>query len=135
MRNESWRSGVVGLTALFILAPVGLILWQSFLTDAFFNARAKLAASTYAFVLSDPGFRDALGNTLILSAGMVLIAVPAGALLAFGKAATRGQRPVLHRLISRAGAIDLGRHIGIAGDHGLGRADNRRHGHDRRQAV
>ena len=83
MRNESWRSGVVGLTALFILAPVGLILWQSFLTDAFFNARAKLTASTYAFVLSDPGFRDALGNTLILSAGMVLIAVPLGALLAF----------------------------------------------------
>lgn len=83
MRNESWRSGVVGLTALFILAPVGLILWQSFLTDAFFNARAKLTASTYAFVLSDPGFRDALVNTLILSAGMVLIAVPLGALLAF----------------------------------------------------
>jgi hypothetical protein len=83
MRREVWRNGVVALTALFILAPVGLIVWQSFLTDAFFNARAAFTTSTYAFVLSDPGFWDALRNTLILSVGMVAIAVPLGSLLAF----------------------------------------------------
>jgi iron(III) transport system permease protein len=83
MRSETWRNGVVALTALFILAPAGLIVWQSFLTDAFFNARAAFTASTYAFVLTDPGFWDALRNTLILSVGMVVIAVPLGSLLAF----------------------------------------------------
>lgn len=83
MRNESWRNGVVALTALFILAPVGLILWQSFLTDAFFNARSSLTTDTYAFVLGDPGFWAALRNTVTLALGMVVIAVPLGSLLAF----------------------------------------------------
>lgn len=72
MRNESWRNGVVALTALFILAPVGLILWQSFLTDAFFNARSSLTTDTYAFVLGDPGFWAALRNTVTLALGMVV---------------------------------------------------------------
>ncbi|MFT3688824.1 hypothetical protein [Paenirhodobacter sp.] len=83
MRSDSWRNGVVLLTALFILAPVGLIVWQSVLTDAFFSARARATTGTYSFVLSDPGFWDALGNTVILSVGMVAIAVPLGSLLAF----------------------------------------------------
>ncbi|AYF03491.1 iron ABC transporter permease (plasmid) [Paracoccus yeei] len=83
MRNESWRNGVVALTALFILAPVGLILWQSLLTDAFFNARSSLTTDTYAFVLGDPGFWAALRNTVTLALGMVVIAVPLGSLLAF----------------------------------------------------
>lgn len=83
MRSDFWRNGVVLLTALFILAPVGLIFWQSFLTDAFFSARARPTADTYGFVLTDPGFRDALTNTVILSIGMVVIAVPLGSLLAF----------------------------------------------------
>lgn len=83
MRSDFWRNGVVLLTALFILAPVGLIFWGSFLTDAFFSARARPTADTYGFVLTDPGFRDALTNTVILSIGMVIIAVPLGSLLAF----------------------------------------------------
>lgn len=83
MRSDLWRNGVVLLTALFILAPVGLIVWQSFLTDAFFSARARSSTDSYGFVLGDPGFWDALRNTAILSAGMVVIAVPLGALLAF----------------------------------------------------
>lgn len=83
MRNESWRNGVALLTALFILAPVGLIVWQSFLTDAFFSPRAGVTGATYGFVLDDPGFWDALRNTVVLSVGMVVIAVPLGSLLAF----------------------------------------------------
>ncbi|RRH69283.1 ABC transporter permease [Falsigemmobacter faecalis] len=83
MRSDFWRNNIVLLTALFILAPVGLIVWQSFLTDAFFSARARPTADAYSFVLSDPGFRDALKNTIILSVGMVVIAVPLGSLLAF----------------------------------------------------
>lgn len=83
MRSNLWRNNIVLLTALFILAPVGLIMWQSFLTDAFFSARARPTAGSYSFVLGDPGFWDALKNTVILSVGMVVIAVPLGSLLAF----------------------------------------------------
>ncbi|PZU25445.1 MAG: spermidine/putrescine ABC transporter permease [Shinella sp.] len=83
MRNDFWRTGVVLAAALFILAPVGLIVWQSFLTDAFFSVRAKSTVDTYGFVLSDSGFWSALRNTVILSIGMVVFAVPLGSLLAF----------------------------------------------------
>lgn len=83
MRREYWRYIVVALTTLFILAPVTLIVWQSFLSDAFFSLQAKATLEAYQFVLEDPGFWDALRNTIILSSGMVIIAVPLGALLAF----------------------------------------------------
>lgn len=83
MRKEYWRSLVAVLTAIFILAPVSLIVWQSFLSDAFFTSQAKGTLEAYQFVLSDQGFWDALRNTVILSCGMVLIAVPLGSLLAF----------------------------------------------------
>lgn len=83
MRNQTWRNIVVALTALFILAPVTLIVWQSFLSDAFFSQKAKATLAAYQFVLEDPGFWSALRNTIILSCGMVIIAVPLGALLAF----------------------------------------------------
>ncbi|WP_297323156.1 iron ABC transporter permease [uncultured Bartonella sp.] len=83
MRSQTWRNIVVALTALFILAPVTLIVWQSFLSDAFFSQKAKATLAAYQFVLEDPGFWNALRNTIILSCGMVIIAVPLGALLAF----------------------------------------------------
>ena len=70
MRNDFWRTGVVLAAALFILAPVGLIVWQSFLTDAFFSVRAKSTVDSYGFVLSDSGFWSALQNTVVLSIGM-----------------------------------------------------------------
>lgn len=88
MRSNLWRKNIVLLTALFILAPAGLIMWQSFLTDAFFSARARPPAGSYSFVLGDPGFWDALKNTVILSVGMVVITVPQGSLLAFLMALT-----------------------------------------------
>lgn len=83
MRKEYWRNLIASLTALFILAPVALIIWQSFLSDAFFNSLAKPTFEAYQFVLEDPDFWAALRNTLILSCGMVIIAIPLGALLAF----------------------------------------------------
>lgn len=83
MKREYWRNIIVILTALFILTPVTLIVWQSFLSDAFFSPQAKTTLEAYQFVLTDPGFWAALRNTIILSCGMVIIAVPLGALLAF----------------------------------------------------
>src|SRR5262249_11961169 len=81
--RESWRTGVAGTAALFILAPVALVIYQSFLSAPFYSARAKLGISSYAFVLTDTDFWWALAHSLSLSASMVVIAVPLGALLAF----------------------------------------------------
>ncbi len=81
--RESWRSAVAGSAALFILAPVALVIYQSFLSAPFYSARAKLGLSSYAFILNDDDFWYALGHSLTLSASMVLIAVPLGSLLAF----------------------------------------------------
>jgi iron(III) transport system permease protein len=83
MRRETWRSAVAGSAALFILAPVALVIYQSFLSAPFYSARARLGLSSYAFILSDADFWYALGHSLTLSASMVLIAVPLGSLLAF----------------------------------------------------
>ncbi len=83
MRNETWRRLIVTFAALFILAPVALIVWQSFLSDAFFDKSANGTLEAYEFVVSDPAFWAALKNTIILSCGMVVIAVPLGSLLAF----------------------------------------------------
>ena len=71
MKREYWRNIIVILTALFILTPVTLIVWQSFLSDAFFSPQAKTTLEAYQFVLTDPGFWAALRNTIILSCGMV----------------------------------------------------------------
>lgn len=75
MRNQNWRNNVVAITALFILAPVTLIVWQSFLSDVFFSQKAKTTHATYRFVHENPGFWNALRNTIILYGGMVIIAV------------------------------------------------------------
>jgi iron(III) transport system permease protein len=78
-----YRRITVAVLALFVLAPVALIIYQSFLSDAFFTPGAQLSLSAYQYVLTDPGFYDALGNTFIVSFGMTAVAVPTGAVLAF----------------------------------------------------
>lgn len=83
MQGRGWRLAIFSATALFILAPVALVLWQSFLSAPFYNARAYFTASSYAFILTDEDFWDALRNSVLLAAAMVVIAVPLGASLAF----------------------------------------------------
>jgi iron(III) transport system permease protein len=80
---STYRRVVVGLLAIAVLAPVGLIIYQSFLTAAFFSPRAKFGFDAYRYVFSDKNFYKALGTTAIFSFGMVAIAVPLGGLLAF----------------------------------------------------
>ena len=77
------RSTVVAITALVVLAPVLLIFWQSFLNAPFFNPAKHLSLEAYGFIFDDPDFRSALLNSVIVAAGMVLIALPLGAALAF----------------------------------------------------
>lgn len=65
------------------MAPVGLIIYQSFLDGPFFSPRSTLGLSAYGYVLTDPMFWEALWTTTIFAFGIVAIAVPLGGLLAF----------------------------------------------------
>ncbi|MBB4188458.1 iron(III) transport system permease protein [Sinorhizobium terangae] len=80
---SAYRRIVIGLLAIAVLAPVGLIIYQSFLTAAFFSPRARFGLDAYRYVFFDQNFYKALGTTAIFSFGMVAIAVPLGGLLAF----------------------------------------------------
>ena len=69
--------------AVVILAPLSLILYQSFLDGPFFQPSSKLSLSAYRFVLADGDFHRSFLTTLAVAAGMTAIAVPLGAALAF----------------------------------------------------
>jgi iron(III) transport system permease protein len=73
----------IALTACAVLAPISLIAYQSLLSAPFFNAVRKVGLDAYAFIFADPDFWTALANSLLIAAGMTLIAVPLGGVLAF----------------------------------------------------
>src|SRR6202158_4655094 len=77
------RSAVVAITALVILTPLSLIFWQSFLNAPFFNPAKHLSFDAYRFIFEDPDFWQSFLNSIVIAAGMVLIALPLGAALAF----------------------------------------------------
>src|ERR1700675_742065 len=88
------RTTVVILTALVILTPLALIFWQSFLNAPFFNPAKHLSFDAYSFIFEDPDFWTAFFNSIVIAAGMVVIALPLGAALAFllTRTALPGQR-------------------------------------------
>ncbi|HEY4137829.1 MAG TPA: iron ABC transporter permease [Casimicrobiaceae bacterium] len=71
------------ITAAAVLAPLSLIFYQSFLSAPFFDARKTLGLEAYEFIFADPDFWQALVNSILIAAGMTLIAVPLGGVLAF----------------------------------------------------
>jgi iron(III) transport system permease protein len=71
------------VAAAAILAPLAVIVYQSFLDGPFFHPASKLSLGAYRFVLTDSDFRRAFATTAIIAAGMTAIAVPLGAVLAF----------------------------------------------------
>ena len=77
------RITVVAITALVIFMPIGLIFWQSFLNAPFFNPAHSFSFDSYRFIFADSDFWTALLNSVLIAAGMVLIALPLGAALAF----------------------------------------------------
>jgi iron(III) transport system permease protein len=74
---------MIAVTALAVLAPLSLVLYQSFLTAPFYAPSARLGLDAYRFVFADEDFGVAFGTSLLLGASMTLIAVPLGAVLAF----------------------------------------------------
>jgi iron(III) transport system permease protein len=73
----------LGLAALAVLAPVALLVYQSFLTAPFLQPVAQLSLDAYRAVFGDPAFRIAIGTTALLASGMTALAVPLGAGFAF----------------------------------------------------
>lgn len=78
-----FRVGVITLLVLAVMAPVGLIAYQSMLDNAFFDATAQFSFDAFEYVLDDPDFWKALRTTAIFSVGMGVVATPLGAGLAF----------------------------------------------------
>ncbi|UGA36644.1 iron ABC transporter permease [Chromobacterium haemolyticum] len=79
---------VLGVLALLVLAPLSLVVYQSLLDQPFFMADKNVGLVAYRFVFTDPDFWSALGNSLVIAAGMALIAIPLGGVLAFLMART-----------------------------------------------
>ncbi|MGE5739093.1 MAG: ABC transporter permease [Betaproteobacteria bacterium] len=77
------RALTIALTAAAVLAPLSLIVYQSFLSAPFFDAIKHVGVDAYAFIFADADFWTALANSLLIATGMTLIAVPLGAVLAF----------------------------------------------------
>jgi len=77
------RALTIIVTAAAVFAPLSLILYQSVLSAPFFDVRKTLGLEAYEFIFADPDFWQALLNSVLIAAGMTLIAVPLGAVLAF----------------------------------------------------
>jgi len=77
------RALTILVTAAAVLAPLSLIAYQSVLSAPFFDATKRIGVDAYAFIFADSDFWSALTNSLLIAAGMTVIAVPLGAVLAF----------------------------------------------------
>src|SRR5438477_11649108 len=77
------RALTIVITAAAVLAPLSLIFYQSFLSAPFFDARKTFGVDAYEFIFADPDFWQALINSILIAAGMTLIAVPLCAVVAF----------------------------------------------------
>ena len=77
------RALTILITAAAVLAPLSLIAYQSLLSAPFFDAAKRIGVDAYAFIFADADFWSALTNSLLIAAGMTVIAVPLGAVLAF----------------------------------------------------
>ncbi|MDQ0468372.1 ABC transporter permease [Labrys wisconsinensis] len=80
---RTFRITTLLLTALVVLAPVVLILYQSFLSGPFFQPRTHLTLSAYQFVWEDDDFWQAFSTSALIALVMTAIAVPIGVGLAF----------------------------------------------------
>src|SRR5262249_11923842 len=79
----SYRYLIVGITTLAVLAPVSLLLHESFLAVPVSTSIAQPGINAYHFVFAQKDFGMALATTVLLGIGMTVIAVPLGAALAF----------------------------------------------------
>lgn len=74
---------VIAITAMVVVLPIAMIGYQSLLSGPFFMPGSKASLDAYRFVFDDPDFWFALKNSLAIAAGMVVVSVPFGSMLAF----------------------------------------------------
>ena len=80
----NWPRGiVVALTAIAIFLPLSLVFYQSFLSAPFFMPMKEFGLDSFRFIFDDPDFKEAFVNGFLLATGLMVIAVPLGAMLAF----------------------------------------------------
>jgi len=77
------RAFTILVMATAVLAPLSLIAYQSLLSAPFFDAAKEVGLDAYRFIFADSDFWQAFKNSFLIAAGMTLIAVPLGGLLAF----------------------------------------------------
>ena len=66
---RQWSRGlVIGITALVVLTPLLLILYQSLLNAPFFDPAAKAGVGAYRFIFDDPDFWSAAKNSCFIAA-------------------------------------------------------------------
>ena len=79
----AFRLLVIGVITLLVIPPLLVVLYQSFLTAPFLSSAARFGLDAYRIVFADNEFSSAFSTTLILAAGMTLIALPLGVTFAF----------------------------------------------------
>ena len=77
------RALTILATAAAVFGPLSLIAYQSFLNAPFFDKNATAGLDAYRFVFADSDFWQAFKNSFLIAAGMTIIAVPLGGMLAF----------------------------------------------------
>jgi iron(III) transport system permease protein len=77
------RAFTILVTATAVLAPLSLIVYQSLLSAPFFEPGKSAGLDAYRFIFADSDFWQAFKNSFLIAAGMTLIAVPLGGMLAF----------------------------------------------------
>ncbi|WP_085317791.1 ABC transporter permease [Derxia lacustris] len=77
------RVAVVGVLAVCVLTPLLLILYQSFLSGAFFMKGSSATLDAFRFIFEDEDFWVAGRNSVAIALGMAAISLPLGAALAF----------------------------------------------------
>ncbi|HEX7607253.1 MAG TPA: hypothetical protein VF348_11120 [Usitatibacter sp.] len=63
----TWRALTILTTAVAVLGPLSLIVYQSFLTAPFFDARKTIGIEAYEFVFADADFWKALLNSVLIA--------------------------------------------------------------------
>ncbi|QJP14580.1 iron ABC transporter permease [Starkeya sp. ORNL1] len=84
VRTSSWwRYAVVISMSAVIIAPLAIVLKQSFLDAPFFMRDAQPSLEAYGFVLTDPEFWWSAANTIMIAAMMTIVSVAIGTTCAF----------------------------------------------------
>jgi iron(III) transport system permease protein len=81
--SRSLSVTITALVAVIVLAPAALVVYQSLLSGPFFLPQTRFSLEAFRLVTGDGEFWRAAFTSLQVATGMVLIAVPLGASLAF----------------------------------------------------